>query len=140
MKNGNITIVAVTLMDLVTALLIMTDPHQLLVARLGIFYQIFPSNASFYGGLLMLFSVVCAVYALVRPINTSFKRFLLFVPQQLFLFASLCSALDYIILQHYADGVLRPWPFILQDQLPSIVLAIGYFFGILSFEKRQKLP
>ncbi len=140
MKNGNIIIIAVTLMDFLTAILILTDPNQLLVARLGIFYQIFPSHASFYGGVLMLFSVACVIYALVRPIKTSFRRFLLFIPQQLFLFASLCSAIDYIILQHYADGVLRPWPFIFQDQLPSIVLAIGYFFGILSFEKKQKLP
>ncbi len=139
MKNGNITIVAVTVMDLITALLIMTDPHQLLVARLGIFYQIFPSHASFFGAVLMLFSVACATYALVRPINTSFKRFLLFIPQQLFLLASLCSAIDYIVLQHYADGVIRPWQFIFQDQLPPIILSLGYFFGILSFEKKQKL-
>lgn len=136
MRNGNSLIVLVTIMDLLTAILVLTNPAQLLVARLGIFYEVFPKPYADIGAILMILSAILAIHGL-RIKHTSFlKRFFLFIPQQLFLLMSLSSALDFIIMQHYADGVLRPWPFILQDQLPSIVLAIGYFFAILSFERK----
>ena len=138
MRNSTILIIAVTVMDFITALLILTNPQPLLVARLGIFYEIF--KYPWIGAILMLIAVVCAVIGLLLKTTSSIKHFLLFAPQQLFLLMTFSSAIDYVILQHYADGVLRPWPFILQDQLPSIVLVIGYFFAILDIEKRRKLP
>ena len=84
----------------------------------------------------MLIAARCAVYGLM--ITSSAKQFLLFIPQQIFLLMTTGSAIDLIIMQHYADGVLRSWQFILQDQLPTIVLTIGYFFAILDVEKRIK--
>lgn len=136
MKSGsNITVIAVTMMDFITAVLILVNPHPLLVARLGIFYEIF--TYPWIGAVFMLCSVSLAVAGLTMEITSSFKRFLLFIPQQIFLLMTLSSAVDYVIMQHYADGVMRPWPFILQDQLPSMILAIGYFFGILNLEKKR---
>lgn len=122
-------------MDFITALLILTNPHPLLVARLGIFYQIFPTP--YVGALFMLLGVVLTLFAISLP-NKSY-RFLFLIPQVIFLFMTTGSAVDFIVMQHYADGVIRPWPFILQDQLPTIILTIGYFFAIIDFEKRQKI-
>lgn len=127
---------AVTIMDFITALLILTNHQQLLVARLGIFYEIFPQP--YIGAVLMLIAASLAIVGLTITITSSLKRFLLFIPQQLFLLVTMSSAIDAIVLQHYSDGVIRPWTFILQDQLPSIVLTIGYFFAILEFEKKVK--
>ncbi len=137
MRSGNILLIAVTIMDFITAVLILSNTQPLDVARLGIFYQLF--SIPYIGALLMLLSVGLAVYGLLMPVTSSFKRFLLFIPQQLFLLMNASSAIDFIILQHYADGVLRPWPFILQDQLPSIVLAFGYFFAMIDMEKKRKV-
>ncbi len=136
MKNGNILIWTVTLMDLITAILILTNPHPLLVARLGIFYQIFPQ--SYVGAFLILLAACLAIFGLKFSVTSSFKRFLLFIPQQIFLLMTTSSAIDFIVLQHYADGITRSWQFILQDQLPSIVLTIGYFLAILDLEKKTK--
>lgn len=133
MRNSNIIIMSVSLMDLITALLILFDSHPLLVARLGIFYKIFPHPA--YGALLMLIAVLLAFYGLTIAIPL--RRFLLFIPQQLFLLMTTGSAVDYIAMQHYADGIMRSWQFILQDQLPTIILTLVYFFAIVDLRKRK---
>lgn len=133
MRYGNIFIMSVTLMDFITALLILTNPHPLLVARLGIFYEIFRNP--YLGALCMLGAVVTTLFAVSLP-NKQW-RFLLFIPQIFFMFMTTGSAVDYILMQHYADGVIRSWPFILQDQLPTIILTFGYFFAIIDFEKRK---
>jgi hypothetical protein len=135
MKNSNILIMSVTMMDLVTSLLILCYPYPLIVARMGIFYQLFPH--AYTGGVLMLLSVLFALYGLTLP---SYKRwrFIFFMPQQFFLLLTTGSALNYIFMQHYADGVIRSWQFILQDQLPTIILTMGYGFAILDFTKNKK--
>ena len=134
-KNGNNLIMSVTLMDLITSLLILSDPYPLIVARMGIFYQLFPQP--YIGGIIMLLSVLLALYGLTVH---SYKRwrFILFMPQQFFLLLTTGSALNYIFMQEYADGVIRSWQFILQDQLPTIILTIGYAFAILDFNKNKK--
>lgn len=124
---------SVSVMDLATALLILFYPHPLLVARLGIFYKIFPHPA--YGALLMFIAVLCAFYGLT--ITVSLRRFLLFIPQQIFLLLTTGSAVDFILMQHYADGIMRSWQFILQDQLPTIILTLIYFFAIVDLRKRK---
>lgn len=123
---------AVTIMDIVTALLILSDPNRLVVARLGIFYQLFPTGT--FGAMLMLLAAAMAVMGLSA--RYSISRFLLFIPQQFFLLMTTGSAIDYVVQQHYADGVARPWQFILQDQLPTIVLTLGYFFAVRAVMRR----
>lgn len=135
MRKSNILILAVTIMDFITAMLILTNSHSLLVARLGIFYKLFPQP--FVGALFMLGAVFMTLYGLT--VASSAKRFFLFIPQQIFLIMTTSSVIDSIVMQHYADGVMRPWAFILQDQLPTVVLTIGYFFAILDFEKKKAL-
>lgn len=139
MRNSDVFIMSVTMMDFITALFILAYPKPLLVARLGIFYQTFPSP--YVGAFLMLSAVIAAAMGLmVRPNHP--LRFILFMPQHFFLLLTTGSAIDYIIMQHYADGVTRSWEFIFQDQLPIIVLTLGYAFAILDFRKiyaRRKL-
>lgn len=120
-------------MDFVTALFILFYPQPLIVARLGIFYKLFSQPS--IGALLMLLAVLCATYGLT--IKNSLKRFLLFIPQQFFLLLTTGSVVDFVVMQHYADGVPRAWQFILQDQLPTIILTIGYFFAIIDLRKRE---
>lgn len=119
-------------MDFITALLILLDPNRLVVARLGIFYELFKNPS--IGAILLLLAVACALIGLM--ITSSVARFILFIPQQLFLIMTTGSAIDYIFMQHYADGVLRPWQFILQDQLPTIILTIGYFYAVREYMKK----
>lgn len=135
MKSGNILIITVTIIDLITASLVLSYPYPLVVARLGIFYYLFPQY--YIGALLMLFSGMLALIGLAIPSSNRW-RFILFIPQQFFLLLTTGSVINFVLVQHYADGVIRSWQFILQDQLPVILLTIGYAFAIFDFNKNKK--
>lgn len=53
------------------------------------------------------------------------------VPQQFFLVASAASGVMAAVHGHYADGVPRPWQFILGDQLPVVLVALLYATAIV---------
>ena len=53
-------------------------------------------------------------------------RFTLLFPQFSLLIISAIGAINAVFLQHYADGVPRPWPFIFCDQLPRMTMFIWY--------------
>lgn len=55
------------------------------------------------------------------------------IPQQILLSLSLGTALQAVISQQYADGVLRPWAFIATDQAPTIILALVHAVAVLLF-------
>jgi hypothetical protein len=56
----------------------------------------------------------------------------LLVPQQFVLIISASGALHAAFVGHYADGVPRPWQFILGDQLPVILAALLYTYALLA--------
>lgn len=64
-------------------------------------------------------------------------RSLMLLPQQIVLLISAEAGLHAVIAGHYADGVLRPWPFILSDQLPMILVALLYTSAILVTGRRH---
>lgn len=53
------------------------------------------------------------------------------IPQQVLLFMSAAGGITAAIRGHYADGVARPWQFIIGDQLPVILVALLYTTAIL---------
>ena len=52
-------------------------------------------------------------------------------PQQFLLLISAGGAVDAVIRGQYADGIERPWVFILADQLPSILVAFVHTLALL---------
>lgn len=69
-----------------------------------------------------------------NPLHRSMRpRYLalLLVPQQILLIMSAAGGISAAINGHYADGVARPWQFILGDQLPVILVALLYTTAIL---------
>jgi hypothetical protein len=79
--------------------------------------------------------VVVAVAAMIFPfiryrISTSAMSLML-IPQQTLLLMSAGAGVYAAVVRHYADGVIRPWPFILSDQLPVILLAVLYTVAVL---------
>ena len=55
---------------------------------------------------------------------------LLYVPQQTAMLCSSGSAFIAIITQKFADGVVRPWSFITNDQIPYLLLGIFHSFAL----------
>lgn len=124
-------IIYAILLQLITALFIIWSDDPIRVARLDVFYNLFPNYGT--GVALMLVGVIMAVVGLTR--KRSDYKFLLFLPQFAFLLLTAGSALYHVIQGHYADGVIRPWYFIFVDQLPSFIAATLYTFAIFDFRK-----
>ena len=59
------------------------------------------------------------------------------IPQQFLLLVSAGGGVTAAALGHYADGTVRPWEFILGDQLPVILVAFLYTTAILALGRAR---
>ena len=66
-----------------------------------------------------------------KLLKFKFAWFLLLIPQQILFMITAGGAIERVILHAYADGVPRPWQFILADQFPAILTAVIHTFGII---------
>lgn len=132
----NLIIYYAILLQIITAGFVFFAHDPIRVARLGIFYQLFPSPQ--FGALVMLLGVLLSMVGvfIISPSNRF--RFIFFLIQHAFMLLTAASAINYIMQGHYADGVVRPWQFIFIDQLGCIAAAILYTFAFLDFEKKDK--
>lgn len=62
------------------------------------------------------------------------------LPQQLLLMTSAGGSLWAVILGQYADGVPRPWVFILADQLPAMLAAVCHTGALIVFHGGRLWP
>lgn len=60
------------------------------------------------------------------------------IPQQLLLLVSAFGGIRAAVDGHYADGTVRPWQFIVADQLPVILLALVYTTAMLAMSRVQE--
>ena len=97
-----------------------TDPHPLVVA--GGRYR------------AAVWLIIVAIPAFAYPLVREFGRYglpLMLIPQQVLLLMSAFAGIHAAVQQHYADGVLRGWAFILGDQMAMIALAVLYTIAIV---------
>jgi hypothetical protein len=85
-----------------------------------------------WGAMATLFTVATAALA-AGVARHPWPRPVLLVPQQTVLLMSAGAGLHAAVLGHYADGVPRPWPFILGDQFPVILAAVLYSAALLTY-------
>src|SRR5258708_5041175 len=105
MKQNDFIIWYAIILQLITALFIFFSPFPIRIARLGIFYGVFP-NAQI-GAILQVAAVLLALYGLFAVTHELWKeklRVLFFLPQFFFLILTAGSSLQYVIEGHYADG------------------------------------
>ncbi len=88
---------------------------------------------------LLLVSSGLALVSFLSPNASANVIVLLVLPQQAALFITMFGGLAAVLQSHYADGVPRPWPFILADQLPAILLAVAHLAGIVERRWAQYL-
>lgn len=83
-------------------------------------------------GIVLLAVSVAAMWYPFRQYEVSARAIAAtLIPQQIILLISAGGALWAVLQGHYADGVIRPFAFILSDQLPSILLALIYTATVL---------
>jgi hypothetical protein len=80
---------------------------------------------------LIVFAVAAMTFPFFRRRITSTAMAGLLIPQQFLLLMSAGAGVWAAVQEKYADGVVRGWPFILSDQLPSILLALLYTVAVV---------
>jgi len=130
--SNSFVVIYATILQLITGGFIIFSPEPLRVARLGVFYDLFMPY--YVGGLLMIVAAFLSIIGLV--VKNRFSIFF-FIPQYYFLLFMSASALYQVTQGQYADGVTRPWQFILIDQLPDLTITALYIFSIIDFRKNH---
>jgi hypothetical protein len=80
----------------------------------------------------MLASCLLAIVGQWGRLVQGWRRLLLLLPQETLLLITALGAALALMLGHYADGVIRPRPFILADQLPRLLGPIVYGAAMLA--------
>jgi len=88
---------------------------------------------------MLLASAALAAYGLTKA-ESPYTRALCLIPQQGAVIATAGGAIAAVISGHYADGVMRPWAFILADQLPSILIAVFHTLALFDLAGMLKWP
>lgn len=65
-------------------------------------------------------------------------RALFLAPQQAVLFVSGLGAISAMHLSHYADGVMRSQAFLVADQVPVVLFALGHAWAIVDIIANER--
>ncbi len=102
---------------------ILTTPFAINTSTLAVLNGLF--RDFHIGGMLLILSSIFAIYGAFLSKNRYLTTFF-FVPTIIFIWIFGLTALNSVFQGHFADGVIRPWQFIFDDQLSAILLM---FFG-----------
>lgn len=128
-KYPSLVILAASAYHLLWGGILLAGFHPMFTANAGL-AEIFPDH--YVRGVFLVSVAASALWGnyCLNPIQAT-SRFMSAVPQQFTLLVSSFTAVQATILQSYPDGTVRPWDFILLDQLPLIILALTYSIVII---------
>ena len=73
----------------------------------------------------------------VIRVSETWVRIFLLLPQQVILWFSLVGAIDAMWLGQFADGVERPHWFLIVDQIPVVLVALGHTAALLLISRGE---
>jgi hypothetical protein len=79
-----------------------------------------------------------AIMAIAGIYSHGMAAVALMLPQQAVLVLGAMGAIEAMYLGSYADGVLRPQAFLIADQMPAVLAAIGHTIAIVDSENMKK--
>ena len=102
-------------------LLLLSVPTDINATPLGLFHALLEAPR-LEGGCYLLAALLGSRMLWQRNVPAAWLP-VIALPQQILLLLSVSSALMAVLQSQYADGVPRPWPFILADQAPVLIFA-----------------
>lgn len=112
------------------------DRSSLFATALSVFYTHLYLPPWIMPG-IFVFVATLSVIALCMPRMTP-GAIALMLPQQFTLTMSAWGAMSATLAGHFGDGVVRSHTFILADQAPAILAAIGHTLAIIGMGKRAQ--
>jgi len=129
--TGATTIMYVTALHLCWATLILVSPATEATTPLQALVNLFGE-----GRILSAMFLVGAAFATVGAYYPStLVGVMCMLPQQALLVIAASGAAEAVVRGSYPDGVIRPWIFILADQVSLILLAPAYTLAVLSYHQ-----
>jgi hypothetical protein len=119
-------VLCAVVMHYVWAVAYLVDDSAIRATAFSMLGALLPKSAT------ILSLVAVATLALVSfGVQSRFYGPLLMLPQQFFLIVSAAGALRAVIEGHFADGVVRSREFLLSDQIPAVLMALGHTLAII---------
>ena len=82
---------------------------------------------------------IVSFLAMVGLMAPKWSGLVFLIPQQVVLIVSAWGAINAMVLGQFADGVIRPIPFLVADQAPAVVSAVLYLVALIaSFLDKQR--
>lgn len=89
------------------------------------------TNSRIILGIILIVAALCSAYALIDRGLPPFFRLLWLLPQQGLMTVTASGCVYYMWLGRFADGVLRPAPFLFADQILAVIFAAIYTLAVL---------
>jgi hypothetical protein len=84
-------------------------------------------------GAVLILAAISSLGAIACIGNGKGICMIAFAPEFVLYAAAFTGRLYWVWMGHYADGVVRPWEFILVDQMPGLMLGLGFYIGAIRF-------
>lgn len=129
--NRKTLILSVCFLHYLTALLLCLSPAPMGVTAVWALASVLGENRF----MLAVFYAIAATLAMHRecsPVPMTGRSIFFYCPQGFLVIIAALGALVCIVSGHYADGVPRPVPFILRDQVIYAIMAFLYLMSIFS--------
>jgi hypothetical protein len=127
-RDAPIVVCGATLLHVVVGLMLLTDAAAARSTGPAAIADLFGSTLA---GILMLTASALALIVIFRRVESARWSLLLLLPQQALLYLAAWGGLQAILEGQYADGVTRPYTFILTDQLPMMLFALIHTIAVL---------
>ncbi len=124
---GKYIILLASIMHVGWAMLLFMSYDAAAATPIALLVQVFGGRYR-TGIVLVIVAVLAVAFIRLKATNQERDNRLVFmlVPQEFILLLSAIAGVWAVCQGHYADGVIRAWPFILADQLPVILIALLY--------------
>lgn len=126
-RPGLMLLTVATALNVGWGLLAILSPRPLDTVATAQLYDWLGQDA---GGLVLLSVALLAAYGIARPGRRGLTMGMF---QNALLLLAAGNALWAVSQGRYADGVVRPWDFILTDQLLAIVVAFGHLVSLFIY-------
>lgn len=121
------------ILHLVWGLMLMASPTVLGVTAVNSILSFGIINANTAGA----FYILVALMALIGLNSTRKRDIILLIPQSLLLLLSAYGAINAMILGQFADGVVRPFQFLIADQSPAVITAILHMVAVVAMYREK---
>lgn len=115
----------------VWAFLLIYDPGTVNATPVHALYRIFAGLSYYPDNFLAGICFFCSALATLGLATSRPWLVVLLIPQQVLLLMSATGAFEAMWLSQFADGVFRSRGFIIADQIPAVIAAVGHTVAII---------